>query len=118
MASLKAESPELHRLYLKGGLTVHLGDLNPFVRLPIDQTLEETVNNDSQTTGVTKGFSLKSGAVGRYYLTAVHRAEALRRLRDLIVAQKPRFGHPDIQESRIKRVERDVLPIVEMLEEN
>ena len=116
MASLEHKSPELHRYFLERGFTVQLGNSNPFGRIPIDQTLEETVNKDSQTSGGTKGFSLKPGAVSRYYLTAEHRAEALRRLRELIATQKPCLGHPDLQESRMKRDERDVLSIVDMLE--
>ena len=32
--------------------------------------MEDTVNPDTQTAGVTKGFSLKRAAVERYYLTS------------------------------------------------
>ena len=43
---------------------------NPFGKIPIDQTKEETANRDTQTPGGTKGFSLKPEAVSRYYNTA------------------------------------------------
>ena len=116
MAFLESTSQELHNYFLNGGYSVQLGESNPFGRLPMDQTLEETVNKDTQTSGGTKGFSLKPSAVSRYYLTAEHRAEALRRLRDLIAVQKQRFGHSDLQTSRIKRDESDISSILELLE--
>ena len=53
-----------------GGFSVQLSKENAFGRVPVDQSLEETVNKDTQTPGGTKGFSLKPGAVQRYYLTA------------------------------------------------
>ena len=34
-----------------------------FGRIPVNQTIEETINKDTQTPGGTKGCSLKSGAV-------------------------------------------------------
>ena len=37
-------------------------------------------------------------------------------LRDLIVAKKPRFGHPDLLVSRIKRDERYVTSVEKILE--
>lgn len=116
MASLQGTSQELYNHFLNGGFSVQLGESNPFGRLPTDQTLEETVNRDTQTSGGTKGFSLKPGAVSRYYLTAEHRTAALRRLRELISVQKPRLGHSDLQASRINRDENDVSAILELLE--
>ena len=53
---------------MHGCFSVQLGDSNPFGRIPIDQTIEETVNKDTQTPGGTKGFSLKPGAVAKYYM--------------------------------------------------
>ncbi|KAG1671659.1 hypothetical protein GQR58_016336 [Nymphon striatum] len=93
---------------------------NPFAKIAIDQTVEETVNKDTQTAGGTKGFSLKQSALTRYYLTAEHRAEALRQLRDLISSGQSQEGlnHADLQSSRVKRDENDVKSIVDMLENN
>ncbi|KAG1660989.1 putative ATP-dependent RNA helicase DDX46 [Nymphon striatum] len=83
---------------------------NPFAKIAIDQTVEETVNMDTQTAGGTKGFSLKQSALTRYYLTAEHRAEALRQLRDLISSGQSQEGlnHADLQSPRVKRDENDV----------
>ena len=64
MARLSIDHPEI---YVQ---LVQLGRQNPFGRIPVDQTIEETVNKDTQTPGGTKGFSLKPAALSRYYLTA------------------------------------------------
>jgi len=37
---------------------------------PFDQTIEETVNKDTQTDGGTKVFSLNTAPVSKYYVTA------------------------------------------------
>ena len=116
MVFLECKSPELPRYFLGGDFTVQVCDTNPFSRLPIVHILEETFNKDSQTGGGTRCFILKTCAVSWYHLTAEHRAQALRRLRDLLAAQKPRFGHPNLKVSRIKRDERNVTSVVEMLE--
>ena len=55
----------------------------------MDQTIEETVNKDTQTPGGTKGFSLKPAALSRYYLTAEHRSTCLKQLRDLTDIKPP-----------------------------
>ncbi len=55
---------------MQSGFSVQCGSLNAFGRIPVDQTMEDTVNPDTQTAGATKGFSLKRAAVERYYLTS------------------------------------------------
>jgi hypothetical protein len=116
MMVLEDTAPQTYRYFMSGGFSVQKGGSNPFGRLAVDQTLEETVNKDTQTSGGTKGFSLKPGTVSRYYLTAEHRAEALRRLRDMIALQKPKFDHADLHNTRIQRDEKDVKAIVELLD--
>ena len=70
MTQLPESHPEVHDHFMNGGFSVQLGGKNPFGKIPIDQTIEETANKDTQTAGGTKGFSLKPGAVSRYYITA------------------------------------------------
>ena len=80
---------------------------------------EETVKKDTQTAGGTRGFSLKSGAVSCYYLTAEHRAGALKQLRQEISIQGSVITkHTDLEKIRIKRDESDVTAMVELLENN
>ena len=78
MSRLPIDHPDVHRHFMQGAFAVQLGSKNPFSRIPVDQTLEETVKKDTQTAGGTKGFSLKPGAVARYYLTSEYRSMYLR----------------------------------------
>ena len=36
---------------LDGGFSVQMTDHNTFGRIPVDQTIEETINRDTQTSG-------------------------------------------------------------------
>ena len=78
MTRLSIDHPEVYVQLESGGFSVQLGRQNPFGRIPVDQTIEETVNKDTQTPGGTEGFSLKPAALSRYYLTAEHRSTCLR----------------------------------------
>jgi hypothetical protein len=118
MTQLETTSPELYEHFVNGGFSVQLRQANPFGRIPVNQTVEETVNKDTHTSGGTVCFSLNPGAVSRYYLTADHRAEVLRQLRKLVSLQSPGLGHADLQSSLIKRDEFDVTSILEILEGN
>ena len=74
---------------------------------------------DTQTAGGTRGFSLKPGAVSRYYLTAEHRAGALRQLRQEISIQGNVITkHTDLEKTCIKRNDSDVASMVDLLENN
>ena len=61
---------------LEGRFSVQLSKNNTFCRIPVDQTVEETVNH-TQTPGGTRGFSLKPMAVSKYYLTAKNRSTCI-----------------------------------------
>ena len=116
MSKLPDDHPAIHKQLTNGGFSVQTGDKNPFGRIPVDQTIEETVNKDTQTPGGTKGFSLNPAAVSRYYLTAEHRSTCLKQLRSLTETKTPSFTHPDFQQSRTKRDEQDVTAVVDLLE--
>lgn len=119
MSRLQETSPDLHDHFRNGGFSVQLSNTNPFAKIAVDQTTEETVNKDTQTAGGTRGFSLKPGAVARYYLTAEHRASALRELRHQISSQIPgKVSHPDLGKARIKRDESDVASLVDLMDNN
>ena len=60
---MQETSPVLHDHFLNGGSSVQLRNEHPFARIAVDQTTEESVNKDMQTTGETRGSSLKPGAV-------------------------------------------------------
>ena len=117
MSHLKNDNPEAHVYLLSGGFSVQIGAQNPFGKVPVDQTCEKIINKDTQTSGGTKGFSLKSGAVSRYYMVAEYRSMFLRQLREMLHL-KSFFNHSDLQPKRIKKDESDVKALVEMLETN
>jgi hypothetical protein len=118
MTNLRDEHPSVLAFLESGGFSVQLGSQNPFGRIPVDQTIEETVNKDTQTPGGTKGFSLKPGAISRHYLTAEYRSSFLRILRDTMGTGNSSFRHPDLGQSRINKDEKDVASLIEMLESN
>ena len=85
----------------------------------MNQTTEETVKKDTQTAGGTRGFSLKPGVVSRYYLTAEHRAGALRQRRQGISIQGSVITkHTDLEKTRVKIDESDVASMVDLLGNN
>ena len=103
---------------MQGGFSVHIGSQNPFGRIPVDQTIEETVNRDTQTAGGTQGFSLNRAAVERYYLTSVYRSMYLRQLRQMVGRGMSHLSHPDLHMPRLTRDEADVQSIVQLLEDD
>ena len=54
ITNLPDEHPEVHEFMRNGGFSVQLSNDNTFGRIPVDQTLEETVNKDTQTPGGKK----------------------------------------------------------------
>lgn len=70
MISLPNKHPSVH-VYLEGCVfSVKISSSNnPFGAIPVDQTLQKTVNKDKQTAGWTKRFNLKPAALQKYYLT-------------------------------------------------
>ena len=70
MTSLEDTHPEAHRLLLDGDFGVQRSKQHGFSRLPVDQTIEQTLNRSTKTKGGIVGFSLRKGAVQRWMLTA------------------------------------------------
>ncbi|XP_068719543.1 uncharacterized protein [Montipora capricornis] len=115
MTSLPKEHPQVHAFMEAGGFSVQMSPDNAFGRIPVDQTIEETINKDTQTAGGTRGFSLKPGALQRYYMTAEFRAMFLREMREMVGYAQDNNGHADLQKSRIKKDEKDVQEMTDLL---
>lgn len=115
MVALPQKHPEADAYLRAGGLSVQIGECNPFGRIPVDQTIEETVNKDTQSGG-TRGFSLMPGAISRYYLTSEYRSGFLQLLRDSLQLSKPTNCHKDLHKSRIQRDGTDVEKLISMIE--
>lgn len=116
MTQLPMEKPDVHENLMKGSFSTQRSSVNPFGRIPIDQTIEVTVNRDTQTAGGTTKFSLKPAAVKRYYMTSEHRSEFLSKMRDLVGTAKSDVNHAELRHPRIEKDESDVSSIVSLVE--
>ncbi|KAK4325083.1 hypothetical protein Pmani_004239 [Petrolisthes manimaculis] len=116
MSQLPTTHPDVLSKFMVGKFSVQLGSINPFGRIPVDQAIEETVNKDTQTAGGTKGFSLKSGTVSKYYITQEYRSRYLRQLREMTGGSSSRLTYPDLQTERKKKYERDVEALTDLME--
>ena len=112
------DHPEVHQQFMQGGFSVKLGIQNPFGRITVDQTIEETVNRDTQTAGGANGFSLNRDDVERYYLTSEYRSMYLRQLRKMVGHGMSHLSHPDLHMPRITRDEAAVQSILKLLEDD
>ena len=108
MTRLSTDHPDVHVHLENGGFSVQ----NPFGRIPVDQTIEETVNKNTQTPGC----SLKPAALSRYYLTAEYRSTCLKQLRELTDIKPPGVSHHDLESSRIRKDELAVQSLVDLME--
>ena len=51
MTSLPKEHPQVHAFTEAGGFSVQMSPYNAFGRIPVDQTIEETINKDTRWEG-------------------------------------------------------------------
>ena len=116
MSRLETDHPDVNQHCMNGGFSTQMSEANPCGRIPIDQTTEATANKDTQTPRGTKGFSLKPGAISRFYLTAEYQGTCLRNLRQITYAQPSGVIHVDLEAARIQIDETDVEAIVSLLE--
>ena len=77
----------VHWNFMEGHFSVQLAGGSPFRRILVDHTIDVTVNKDTTTTGIMTRFSLKTGTVNRFYLTAKYRCAFLDQLRSLVQAK-------------------------------
>ena len=70
MKALPTSHSEADTYLQNGGFAVQRSHASPFSQIPMDQTIEKTINRDTKTKGGIVGFSLNRGAVQRWMLTA------------------------------------------------
>ena len=116
MYSLKDKHPEVYNIFCNGEFSVQVVDQNPFGRIPVDQTIEMTINKDTQTAGGITKFSKKSGAVSRFYLTAEYRSGFFVNLIDITNTSRSSLNHSDLQKPIIEKDEKNVSAIVELFD--
>ena len=119
LLNLETTHPGIRQLMDSGAFSVRRTD-NPFARLPVDLTLEQTVNCDaaSRTTGYVHSTNNYSGRV-RWSVTKGCRAfitkEAMK------MAGMKEVGddtHADLRPSRIKRDNKDLKKLLKQIEDS
>ena len=80
--------------------------------------LSKLLESYTWETKGTKGFSLNSRAVQRYYMTAEFRSLFLRNLRTMVGHAQGNNDEVDLQQSQIAKDKQDVKAMVDLIESN
>lgn len=117
MLELPDKHPEAYSMLSQGDFGVQRTTSHGFSQLPVDQTIEQTLNRNTKTKGGIIGFSLKKGAVQRWMLTAHARASFVDRCREMASShpQDERKGHKESGSVRKRRDEEDVQKVMEVI---
>ena len=117
MLALKDTHPEAHKMLSEGEFGVQRTSSHGFSQLPVDQTIEQTLNRNTKTKGGIVGFSLKKGAVQRWLLTAHARASFVDRCREMTASgsQEKTSLHKESGSARLKKDEEDVQNVMSVI---
>ena len=109
--------PDAYSMLSQGDFGVQRTTSHGFLQLPVDQTMEQTLNRNTKTKGGIIGFSLKKGAVQRWMLTAHARASFVDRCREMASShpQDEIKGHKELGAVRKRRDEEDVQKVMEVI---
>ena len=117
MMSLQDTHPEAHRLLADGDFGVQRSTVHGFPQLPVDQTIEQTLNRSIKTKGGIVGFSLRKGAVQRWMLTAHSRAAFADKCREMVSMEKDQDKvHKEMGCTRMQRDEADVKKVMDVVQ--
>lgn len=75
MDNLHETHPDAHELLLNGDLFTIQRSSNSFGRIPVDQTVESTINRDVKSKGGIIGQSLNPGAVFKWNILRSDRGQ-------------------------------------------
>ena len=117
MIALETTNPTVYSEFQNGGFAVQLSKTNTFGRVETDKVIETTVNRDTKTPGGTTGFSTNQNAVNRWSINASYRAEIRNCFHNFLGTHSQSHVHNDLKPSRIKRDEKDVQHLIEVLTE-
>lgn len=116
MINLHSEHPNVYSNFMNGIFSVQLAGESPFGRIPVDQTTEVTVNKDTKSSGGITKYSLKTGTVTRFYMTAEYRCSFLAHLRDMVQGKRPSYHHDEMLSTRKRKDEQVVTTIESLIE--
>ena len=117
MLELPDTHPDAYSMLSQGDFGVQRTISHGFSQLPVDQTIELTLNRNTKTKGGVIGFSLKKGTAQRWMLTAHARASFVNRCREMASShpQDEIKGHKESGSVRKRRDEEDVQKVMEMI---
>ena len=117
MLELPDTHPDAYSMLSQGHFGVQRTTSHGFSHLPVDQTIEQTLNRNTKTKDGIIGFSLKKGAVQRWMLTAHARASFVDRCREMASShpQDERKGHKESGSFRKRKDEEDVQKVMEVI---
>lgn len=75
MVNLENTHPNIHNHMMNGGFVVQRQTKYGFSQVPVDQTIEQTMNRDTKTKGGLTGVTVRKGAVHRWILSHPARAQ-------------------------------------------
>ena len=117
MLELPDTHPEAYSMLSQGDFGVQCTTSHGFSQLPVDQTIEQTLNRNTKTKGGIIGSSLKKGAVQWWMLTAYARASSADRCREMasLHPQDEIKGHKESGSVRKRKDEEDVKKVMEVI---
>ena len=117
MNTLSGTHPQAQHYLHAGEFAVQRSQDFSFSQVPVDHTIEQTVNKDTKTKGSIIGFSLNKGAVQRWTLTAHERAAILRNFKNMLDSTEDL--ETTLKEARSPQTEcdeNDVIKVAELVE--
>ena len=116
MMALPTTHPDVHQHMVDGGFSVQRSEGSSFASVPIDQTIEQTINKDSKSAGGCSRFSTKEKSRGVWTMTAIHRSEIARNLFSMLDVEEVDGGlHKEAGKTRILRDELLVQSVMEII---
>ena len=117
MTTLPDTHPEAYHLLTDGDFGVQRLTSRGFSQLPVDQTIEPTLNRSTKTKGGIVGFSLQKGAVQRWMLTAHLRAALADKCREMVSMERDQDQvHKEIARTCMQRDEADVKKVMDVVQ--
>ena len=117
MLRLPHDFPELHREFMKGYFAAQLTESDIFSRIETNKVIEMTLSKDSKTAGGCTGFSTNVNTVKRWEVIATYRAGFRSCFFSHLNYVFPKYKHPNLNPSRIKKDQEDVQRILSTMAE-
>jgi len=113
MMSLKDCHPAAHEAFQAGNFVVQHSGIT-FSQVAVDQTIEETINRDTNSKGGIIGYCLNKGSVQQWLLTSNERAAITQAYHEMArmsmtngegVIKKRSKGRMSVDENKAKKVQ-------------